>query len=324
MKQLIAEISDASPFLASLKYLKGQLLYRAGLRGHGSGATAARGGIEKTARYLEGVVRDYLEYGKLDNADLSNKHILEIGPGDTLGVAMLLFAKGAASVTCVDRFKPKVDVEKNRLICESLFRNLGGEEKLRVEGLLDCIVRNESSPDGRLVARYGLPIEQLRESSGHGGYDLIISRAVLEHVYNLHDAWMGMIGVLNPNGQMVHKIDFRNHGYYFKVHPLYFLTLEEMAWNMVSSPDPTLNRNRKGTYESLLSRTCKDYTLHYTSILENPEVLPHPTKLILGEHYSEKDLSDVQSIRPRLAKAFRGISDMDLLVSGVFIRCRKL
>jgi hypothetical protein len=42
----------------------------------------------------------------------------------------------------------------------------------------------------------------------------------------------------------------------------------------------------------------------------------------IGVHYQEGDLAVVRAIRPRLAKQFRDLSDLDLLASGIFIDCR--
>ena len=133
---------------------------------------------------------------------------------------------------------------------------------------------------------------------------------------------MGMVRVLKSNGQMLHKVDFRSHKFFNRIHPLYFLTFEEWFWGILSSPDPTLNRQRSDTYRSLLASTFQDYSVYGTSVLENPEMLPHPTEVKLGEHFQENDLAVIKSIRPKLAKPFRHLSDLDLLVSGIFIDCR--
>jgi hypothetical protein len=90
----------------------------------------------------------------------------------------------------------------------------------------------------------------------------------------------------------------------------------------MTSPDPTLNRQRSNIYRSLLDSTFRDYRIYYTSVLENPELLPHPMEMKLGVHYQDGDLAAVRAIRPRLAKQFRDLSDLELLASGVFIDCR--
>jgi SAM-dependent methyltransferase len=323
IKSALIDLSDSNPFLASLKYLKGQLLFRTGLRSHGSGATLARGDLEHNISYIEKVVREYFEYGKMSDGDLAGKNILEIGPGDTLGVAMLLLAKGAASVTCMDRFKPKIDPEKNRFVCEGLIRNLTSQERSRIDGLLDFFIRNESSPDGRLTVKYGMPIEKMADSGNDKGFDLIVSRAVLEHVYDLPVAWREMVRGLNTEGRMLHKVDFKSHKFFNKIHPLYFLTMNDWFWGVISSPDPTLNRKRSDTYRMLLSETFHQYLIYLTSVLENQELSPHPIELKIGEHYRMEDLNAVEAVRPLLAKPFREISDVDLLVSGIFIDCRR-
>jgi SAM-dependent methyltransferase len=322
LKNTIIDITDRSPPLASLKYLKGQVLYKLGIKSHESGATLARADLTQNVKYIEDVVGDYFEYGNLAPDDLVGKHVLEIGPGDTLGVAMLLLAKGAASVTCVDRFKPSVNPDKNRQVCDALIRNLSSEQQARVAGLMDCFIHNKSSTDGRMIAAYGTAIEQLHHDGKKRYFDLVVSRAVLEHVYDLPEAWNEMVKVLKPDGRMLHKVDFRSHKFFNKVHPLYFLTFEEWAWRTMTSPDPTLNRQRSNVYRSLLDRTFRDYRIYYTSLLEHSELVPHPMEMKIGVHYQEGDLAAVGAIRPRLAKQFRDLSDLDLLASGIFIDCR--
>jgi len=102
---------------------------------------------------------------------------------------MLLLEKGAASVTCVDRFKPSINPDKNRQVCDALIRNLSSEQQARVDGLMDCFIHNKSSTDGRMIAAYVTAIEQLHHDGNKRSFDLVVSRAVLEHVYNLPEAF---------------------------------------------------------------------------------------------------------------------------------------
>src|SRR5215216_5629422 len=96
------------PFLSLVRYLTGQIEYRLGLRRHQSGATHSRffANTGESANYITRVGDDYLKYAGVTDDYLVGKNILEIGPGDNLGVALYFLAKGAETVTCIDRFNP--------------------------------------------------------------------------------------------------------------------------------------------------------------------------------------------------------------------------
>ena len=83
----------------------GQVRYRTGLKAHQSGATHSRHSPEQGANYVASVFRDYLDAGGLSVADLQGASVLEVGPGDNLGVAALFAAAGAKKVVCLDRFR---------------------------------------------------------------------------------------------------------------------------------------------------------------------------------------------------------------------------
>src|SRR5438105_14911368 len=89
---------DRFPLLATLNYCKAQALCRTGIRRHGSGTTAQQLGVAASVEYARDVALDYIRYGADgDFSRLRDKHVLEIGPGDNLSVAVMLLAWGAAS-----------------------------------------------------------------------------------------------------------------------------------------------------------------------------------------------------------------------------------
>jgi len=51
--------------------------------------------------------------------------------------------------------------------------------------------------------------------------------------------------------------------------------------------------------------------------------LPHKPEIEEGIDYGAGPLELVHTIRPRLAKPFRALSDADLLVNGIFLVARK-
>jgi hypothetical protein len=317
---------DRSPLLAGLNYAKGQVLYHLKLQGHRSGSTAHHMSIEEVLRYVRNVVADYLEYGAGGEAGrLHGKDVLEIGPGDNLGVALLLLAKGARTVTCVDGFNPTHDPQHNARLYAALYNSLSLEER---ELVRDTILLQ---PDGtavvggeRLKARYGVRIDTDKEVLEAGRYDIIVSRAVLEHIGDLAAGWRAMVGALRPTGEMWHKVDFRCHNLFGQIHPLYFLTIHPVLWDLISRPDPTLNRLRLPEYSKLAARDFQYSQMYITHIVGEEELTPHVEHLVAGRHYGARHLELIQSIRPRLRDPFSDHSDEDLLVTGVFLAVRGL
>ncbi len=278
--------------------------------------------VEDSVTYIRGVFEDYIRFGEIRLERLPELDVLEVGPGDNLGIALLFLAKGARSVTCIDGFYPKADAAKNAVVYKEVFSRLSACEKSRVAEILPLLSGQKNFSHEKLTVSYGKPIERAFRNSKSSKFNLIISRAVLEHVGDLDSAWSAMIDYLKPDGKMIHKIDFRNHKFFHKVHPLHFLTLPDMFWRLISSPNPTLNRCRMDKYRELSRSSFVDYRIRITSILDNPE-LPHfPESIQAGKEYSDEDIRLVNCIRKKLIPKFARLNDEDLLVSGVFLTCQ--
>jgi len=322
MRTAIAQTLQQSVLLTSLKYFQVQVRYFLGIRQHRSGSTHYSQPLETSVRYIESVFADYLERTGLAASELAGKDILEVGPGDNLGVALCFIAKGARSVACIDAFDPRRDERKNARIYRLLIERLPAEERQRVA---DAVSFGEDAvrlDPARVACHYGCPVEKAGERLGSARFDLIVSRAVLEHVRDVGDAWDQMVALLRPQGAMCHKIDFRNHGLFERFHPLFFLTVGDALWRLISFPDPSLNRERLPTYRRLAQADFESTRCFITHILEGEDLQPYPEQLIFRRDYGEPERSAVRAIRPRLSARFRGLSDEDLLASGVFLVCR--
>jgi len=314
------DLIDRTPLLAALNYAKGQMLCRMGMARHHSGSTSYSTSVEEMVRYIVLVVRDYLYYGAVQDGYLAQKHILEVGPGDNLGVGLMLLAMGAESVACLDGFAPRSDESKNRQVYAALYRAMTEEQQIRVRDEL-----REDSEGGmavcgkRLVAYYEAPLERKHPALAPDTYDIIISRAVLEHLADVRQGWANMVCSLKVNGDMWHKVDFRAHKLFDRIHPLYFLTIKERLWRLISRPDPTLNRERLPLYRELSTRDFESSKIYFTHVLDDAEILPHADELIAGTHYTDEELAAVRAIRAHLVEPFCGYADADLLTTGAFV-----
>lgn len=250
-----------------------------------------RGNEEETAseiaNYFIQCFDEYFErIGVSENnrkAWLQGKTILEYGPGDILGVAVLMYAHGAESVHCVDRFPLAQASEKNIAVYKILLESLSDDRKLRANQLFLEKGRPESgfSPDAvqYLVTKDGL-------SGKYQTYDLIISRAVLEHVNDIEKTLLDICGALKKNGVSIHQVDLKSHGL-DRYQDFDFLTWPELLYRLMYSHKGFPNRWRVDKYENIV--TAAGMRLKELS----------PTGTL--------ELQKIKFIQPKLAKSFRHI-----------------
>lgn len=223
------------------------------------GATHWALSLEQSLDYIETVFDDYLRYGGYSVEELMGMRVLELGPGDNFGVALRFLAAGAGEVVATDRFIPYRDPQRQRLIYEALIDRLDGPGRDRVAPVLGG---PGDEPDLDAVGLRNLdetPIEDAVEILG-GGYDLIISRAVLEHVGNLPGAFSAMDRLLAPGGRMIHKVDLRDHNLFAgDLNPLTFLTISDRTYRWMGEESAGLpNRVRISWYRSEMERRGYD------------------------------------------------------------------
>lgn len=198
--------------------------------------------------------RDYQEQLDLPGdavADyLQGKNILEYGPGDTLCMALLLYAHGASRVDCVDRFPLSRLTANNIGAYYHLLNTLPAGPRERAQsafkhknlvssGFNPAAITYRVTPDGL---------------AGNGGsYDLILSRAVLEHVNDLEETMRDIKRNLKPGGLSIHKVDLKSHG--LDRHADFdFLTRRPLVYRLMYSHKGCPNRWRVNKYRELAEK----------------------------------------------------------------------
>ena len=193
--------------------------------GTDSGATHAELSDEDSVRYIEEVFADYKRYGKLERL---SGIAAEIGPGDNVGVAMLMRQDGCRQVNLVDRYKSRRDSQQQARIYDALSKKYGLEWLRLGQSWNDSEILGITPRIGQSAEEYFKKCAQNREPI----YDLIVSRSVLEHLYDPLDALDKMNSCLNPGGCMLHKIDLRDHGLFApQHHDLTFLTFPTIIYD---------------------------------------------------------------------------------------------
>ncbi|MCC6194982.1 MAG: methyltransferase domain-containing protein [Burkholderiales bacterium] len=265
-----------------------------GQTGRGEAGTES---AESIAAYFRECFEDYAR--ELDvplarmPAFLEGKVLLEYGPGDLPGVALLMYAHGARKVYCVDRFPLVALSDKNRHALA-----------LMVDGL-PSDMRARAAAVSRGQALDANAVEYIVRADGLSGLDaaidFVFSRAVLEHVNDLDATFRDMARALRPGGRALHQVDLKSHGLH-KANRLDFLTWRDSVWDLMYSGKGFPNRHRVDRYREAIARAG----------------LAAP--VMRATELARKD--EVDDVRPQLAARFRGLSDDELAWLGFWLATR--
>lgn len=258
---------------------------------------------EQIAHYFQTCFQDYLAILQIVPANaesfLAGKRVLEYGPGDVPGIAVLMIAHGAEQVFCVDRFPMMTLSAKNVEVLTCLLDGLDGEAKWRAES---CFRETGRIVSGLSERRIRYLVRPSGLSGLTGAVDLVISRAVLEHVDDLSATFNDMYNALSKGGVALHQVDLKSHGLHRR-NPLDFLTWPPYLWKWMYGHKGVPNRWRVDRYRQVVRESGLNMTL-----LE-------PT--------GRANAADVEEVRSRLPASFRDVSSEDLSWLGFWLVCRK-
>jgi hypothetical protein len=254
---------------------------------------------DEIAAYFRRCVDDYFAVLGIAPADvpafLRGKTVLEYGPGDFPGVAVLLVAMGAEKVYCADRFPLITVTDKNVRVLDRLLAGLAEPARVRISR---SFMQPGAAGSGFLPSR----IEYLLRPSGLSGLegiiDLVISRAVLEHVDDLPATFHDMVRAMRPGAVSIHQVDLKSHGLH-RQNPLDFLSRSPRLWSLMYSHKGVPNRWRVDRYRTILRSLPVD-------IVKLEPTLLAPAK-------------DVADVRHSLAGPFAQLSDDDLACLGFWL-----
>jgi SAM-dependent methyltransferase len=294
------------------------------------GSTHLSLSVADSVAYINRVYEDYLKYGQLAPDRLPGKSILEIGPGDNLGVALRFVAAGAVRVVAMDPYCSRQDSEQQRQIYLALRRYLNDEQKQRYDRAVDLstgVVFNQDL----VKSVYGKGIEESDDAFDSSGFDMIVSRAVIQEIHDTDRAFASMDRVLRPGGIMLHKIDLRDYSLFSGNghHPLEFLTIPDSVYELMARDAAWPSRKTVDYYRKKMADYDYNAAIYITAVTQwgyarpERELLPHKTRLEYGVDYTDDAVNIVRSIRPRLERRFSHISDEDLMVAGIFLVARK-
>lgn len=289
------------------------------------GSTNLNQSVTNSLAYIEKQFGDYIKYADLSVDYLQGKRILELGPGDNLGVALKFLAAGAASVVCLDRFYSKRNAEHEKEIYKALREHLSPDDKPRFDQAVSLTGNVQFNPQ-KLQSIYGASLEGFADklAQDHERFDVIVSCAVLEEIYDPNPAFNAMDRLLAQGGSLVHIIDlgdygmFRNQG----MHPLTFLTISEPIYRRMASDSGLPNRKRLGYYVEKMKEFGYQSKFFITSVLPTGRLEP-AAEYSPGRFKHESNNRLVAEIRSKLANDFKNLDEEELLIDGVLLVARK-
>lgn len=264
------------------------------LRKQDASAAALAADVAGAIRVADGYVNQ-LPHGP---ASLVGRRVLELGPGYSLGTAVLLACHGAR-VSVADRYPVRWDPDYHPYFFHELLRELGrARADLDPGPIIRLLRRGDFHPDSVTWCQGGA--EELDRMGLDGAFDLTLSNAVLEHVEDMPRSVANLARVTREGGFGIHQVDFRDHRDFER--PLEFLTLDAEAFRaeFVARNGECGNRVRHGRLAALLADNGLEMLEFHPNIFARPEYL--------------------RDVRPRLHADYAALSDEELrVVSGCFV-----
>jgi hypothetical protein len=258
---------------------------------------------ESIKKYFVECFDDYLKHLEVTKLSaetyFKNKVVLEYGPGNILGVALLLYANGAQRVDCVDRFPLNKNSSETDAVYTAILNTLEADKRSRAESAFkvtgDPLSGFREEAINYIVTPDGL-------SGAENRYDIVLSRAVLEHVNRLDKTFKDIKTALKNTGVSIHQVDLNSHGLdrYTK---LDFLTWNRHIYWLMYSHKGYPNRYRIDYYKQLMEAN------------QLTPVKLKPTKTV--------DQKDIELIRPHLDAQFKRVSNEDLSWLGFWMVLKK-
>jgi SAM-dependent methyltransferase len=232
---------------------------------------------------------------------LEGLRVLEIGPGDDLGIAMLFALAGASEVVVCDRFAVRRDESR----------------------LTDLAKKLDLPPAYRPTIIDGVGAEDAATHFGSESFDLVYSVAVLEHVADLKSALSAVMTMLRPGGVTVHYVGGGDHGMFRSGghHPLTYLTVPNFVYRAMTAHSGGPNRVHPADLRRIMEQEGPDYSLSLTQVMTQPFLAEPQSLPVHVEDYPDL-LADVERIRHQLRQPFRSLPASELMVEGCLLVAR--
>lgn len=241
---------------------------------------------------------------ELGVSGLEDKVVGEIGPGDHIPAALLLFGAGVREYTAFDRFAGDVGGARAKQLYARLAADLAVSHpslsrRLAARGI-SAASFPEAHPD--LVRLVPAPIEAFSAQTS-ARFDLLFSFNVVEHVADVGGLARATDRLLAPGGVAIHRVDFGPHDVWCERDSDFeWLAIPDHVWAWMSSRRGAPNR------------------LRFHEVVELLGAGKSRVEARVVERFDEPSL---RAALPSLAMRFRAMPLESLLVKTAFVVCRR-
>jgi SAM-dependent methyltransferase len=207
--------------------------------------------IQRDVDYALSIASVWLELFPDGSEFYRGKKVLEVGPGINFGTMLTLACHGG-KVMVADRFLPPWDPDYHPKFYALLKERLQNRWPHLDPTPLDRVLSMERySPES--ITLCPCSVEKLA-GVPENSIDIVVSNAVLEHLYDLPSAFKHLARVTKPGGLGIHQVDFRDHRDYTR--PLEHLLMrdDEFYGKFKAKQGEFGNRYRPSEMQELLER----------------------------------------------------------------------
>lgn len=284
-----------------------------------------------SARYCYAVWLRHLIRTQLHRAKMLDGVVVELGPGDSLGIGLAALLSGARRYIAVDVVR-HADITRNLEVFTELVGLFAGRAPIPTSDEFPAVKPDldvygfpgtmldpewmERNLAPERIAAIAATLRGERRDSGDNplvsyvdpsgaaslitadSVDMVFSQAVLEHVDDLAGAYGACHAWLKPGGLMSHDIDFKSHGVSreWNGHWVY----PDQVWWLLRGHRPyLLNREPWAIHLALMAAAGFEVL--------SVDRVQRPSRLR----------------QDQLAKRFRGIAEDDMTTAGAFVIARK-
>lgn len=286
---------------------------------HVAGNRFITSNTDQVIETIENVFSRYKLHGGLSEGHFINKKILEVGPGDSFGIALKLMFSGAKDVICFDKFYARRNVSLLKEVYLKMF-------KTQTDFSFNETFDSNLLPQKQIKYHYGKGIEQIKTGSKYfekESFDYILSNQVIQEIYNPFPALKKMIKLLKKGGKMVHYIDFEPYNYFrFHLDNEYdYLTIPECQYKWMVNKRGMGNRKRITEYITFLK---KEKDISFKFIVNNcflnkeelDEVIEYPN---FSESTKKRYSAIVNSQKNNFRKKYRNLPLEDFIVGNAYL-----
>ena len=252
--------------------------------------------VEENIRHINDIFHWLVDRSGLGTDYFKDKTLVEIGPGDTLGVALMFIGHGCKKVTCIDRFRCMQHTKKHTEIYNELISSFDKSRRRFCESAVRLGEGSILVNPEKIEYIPNIPFEKNTLPSQF--CDAVYSYDVLEHVTDVRECFIQMKRIIKKGGYCIHAVDLAGHGELRgSFHPLDFLRYSSTIWRLMNSHRGAPNRVRYGEYRRIMDELGFDI-------------------MKLLKEQINKD--EVVKVKPNLSHEFRMLSDEELSVIGFF------